>query len=254
MSYFNRFPEITYDFLNNGRKSTIPNIFRQIKIVNKRFDSIAVYEKYTIQEERPDQLSYKLYGTTDFYWTFFVVNESLRNVMNGWPLSSLALEESIIEKYPNHTITPYRDNLLDPKAYNSIAGKFPIGTTITGSVSGATGTILKRNTAMNQLVFAYTTGSPAFVSNDQIVGEDTSGVFYYINDKFDVREEKNSPQRYVDSTGEAFSNYLNIQQSGSIITYTDYENELNDEKREIRVIRKEYIEDFATNFRRLIND
>lgn len=253
MSYFNRFPYTTYDFLNNGKQSTIPNIFRQIKIVNKRFDSIAVYEKYVIQEERPDQLSYKLYDTTDFYWTFFIVNDSLRNAMNGWPLSSLALENYIDTTYPNFTITPYRD-VADDADYNSIAGKFPIGTTITGGTSGASATIVKRNSNLNQLVFSYDEGSASFLDNEAITGEDSNGVFYYINDKHDVRQEKYSPHHYENSTGTTFSNYLNTRQTGTIVTYADYENTVNDSKREIKVIRSQYIEEFAITFRRLINE
>ena len=49
--------------------------------------------------ERPDQLSHRLYETTDFYWTFFIVNDILKNGMIEWPLSNQALEKHIADTY-----------------------------------------------------------------------------------------------------------------------------------------------------------
>jgi hypothetical protein len=54
--------------------------------------------------ERPDTVSYHLYGTTNFYWTFFILNNELRAGLNSaWPLSSQQLEKMLEREYDAYT-------------------------------------------------------------------------------------------------------------------------------------------------------
>jgi len=253
MSFFSKLPKTSYDFYNTGRKSQIPDLFKQVKVVERRLDKVSIYQKYFIRDERPDQASFSLYGSTDFHWTFMLVNDNLRSAMNKWPLSDLVLTDFIEEKYVGHTITPYREP-SDAANFNSIAGQFPIGTVITGSSSGATATVTDRKPNLNQIVFTYDNGS-FLEGTDTFTGvaPDTS-VYQILNTKYDIRTHPNSAYRYEDLSGNTIINQENLQITTGIVTNTNYEVELNDEYKEIRVIKPEYIQQFASEFRKLTNE
>ena len=57
------------------------------------------YFDYEINgSERPDQVSYKVYGSTEFYWVILVTN-NIRNIWTEWPLGQSGFESFIINKY-----------------------------------------------------------------------------------------------------------------------------------------------------------
>ena len=58
------------------------------------------YQDYVIQNaERPEQLSYKLYRNPNYYWTFYLLNDHLRQ--GGWPLRNNEVYLKAQEYYPN---------------------------------------------------------------------------------------------------------------------------------------------------------
>lgn len=253
MSFFDRFPKTQYSFFGLNNPTAIPDLFRQVKLVEKRLDRISLYQKYFILGSRPDQVSLELYGSPDYYWTMFLVNDNLRQAMNKWPLTDLVLQDFINEKYVGYVLQPYRSP-SDASDYNSIAGQFPVGTVITGSGSGATATVRDRIADMNQIVFTYNTND-TFDAGDEFTGVDSDGVVYQLlNTDYNIREYRNAHQRYVDGDGETTINQLNLDISSGIVTYEEYEIEQNDALKEIRVIKPEYIEEFASVFRKLINE
>lgn len=252
MSYFSKFPKTEYNFFNNGGTSVIPDLFRQARVLDSYLDGPSAYQFYTIQGERPDQLSQKLYNTPEYYWTFFLVNDNLREGMNAWPMTQVALEEYIDDKYTNKVLRLYRLP-EDTITFNSIANIFPIGSTITGNISGTTAEILDRYPQTNQLVFKFTSGT-AFDPNDDLVGVDINGEEHIVLGKYEVRDEKNAVHHFEDSDGVRFNNTTNELQTANIITFAEFERQLNDERSNIRVIRSKYIEDFGITFRRLMNE
>jgi hypothetical protein len=247
MSYFNKFPKTGYDFFGNNQLTNIPDIFRQVRTVNKRFDSATPYQLYEISDERPDQLSYKLYGKTSYHWTFFIINESLSQGLSGWMMTHDQLQDYIETKYSGHTITQFRGR-DDSINKNSISGKYENGTILTGATSGAKAVVVDRAPEVNQLIINYTTDT-VFQKGEAISSSDGN----YIDGNYEVREYKNSVAYYVDENGDKVSNYENLYLPEKIVTYSEDEEIRNNESRFIRVIRKDYIEEFATEYRRLLN-
>ena len=74
MQYFKYFPKLQYDLDDNKATKEIVDVFRFAKIVsNTTVDDITLYSYYdVIDGERPDHVSQRLYGTPDYYWTFFL--------------------------------------------------------------------------------------------------------------------------------------------------------------------------------------
>lgn len=107
MSFFRNFPFVNYLFGDEVNPSVFQNLSTYIDIVDQVKDDISVYENYFIKDNvRPDVLSYELYGTLDYYWLFYLVNDSLRQ--QGWPLSETEIFSKAKEYYPNTTLFTYR--------------------------------------------------------------------------------------------------------------------------------------------------
>ena len=161
MPFFQQFPKIPYDFGSNGIDTNVVDLFRFVKANEQYFNEIATYIDYQIRDgERPDIVSNSLYGTPEYYWVFFLINEHLKNGISGWPMPDQELIEYIAEEYPGIMIEtrPYiardGDGLILPgeRGYpNSLANRFKFGETIFGSTSSARGIVISKNIQQSQL-------------------------------------------------------------------------------------------------------
>jgi len=117
INYFNKFPKVLFDVNNDGSFSVQVDITKTVDINTIDEDKITYYTFHEIQDgERPDNLSYNLYGTAQYYWTFFVVNDSLKEgLSNAWPLNSHAFEAMIINEYD-----PYSAITFNPILHESL--------------------------------------------------------------------------------------------------------------------------------------
>jgi len=84
-TFFQNFPLVNYNFGNEADTALFQNISAYIKIIDDLKDDVAFYTTVHIQDyDRPDSFSFKLYQTTEFYWTFYYLNDDIRE--SGWPL------------------------------------------------------------------------------------------------------------------------------------------------------------------------
>lgn len=110
-TFFSDFPKINLRFDNlNTNTISYTDIYRFIDVNELTISNYGQYEWYEIGDgERPDHVSNKLYGSPIFYWTFFIINERMKNGIHEWPLSDHALDKFINEKYNKYgvcTIVP----------------------------------------------------------------------------------------------------------------------------------------------------
>ena len=158
MPFFNQFPKLMYDFNRTGTSQQMVNIFRSVRPQSSLLNDPTLYKKFTIHDGmRPDILSEKLYGTTDYYWTFFIINDFLHDGLQAWPMSEEAMNEYIEKNYsgvalqftPN-MVTIDSDGTSVTK--NSIAGKLELGAFVYGLSSGAIGRIIRKDVDLNIIV------------------------------------------------------------------------------------------------------
>jgi len=103
MSFFRNFPLTAYKFGDELNPSIFQNITAYVNLINDISDDASFYEFYNIIDgERPDILSYKLYGSTNLYWSFFLANEKLR--IQGWPLTTSEIHQLAPIYYPHTTL------------------------------------------------------------------------------------------------------------------------------------------------------
>lgn len=220
--YFQYFPTIKYDAFNDGKGIEITNIFRTVKLKKELLDDVTLYTYYDINDgERPDVVSMRNYGTTDYYWTFFVVNDFLADGFVAWPKSTYDMNAYIDHKYDGMIIT-FSDD---------ISNKYQIGETITGLQSGASCIVLAKDATMKQVYTKTITGT--FSDGELALGQ-TSGSFATVHSSV---LHKDAPHHY-----ELDGVIVNADVVGAIpITYYEYENDINDKKTKIRIIRPQYV-------------
>lgn len=274
MPFFQQFPKTQFDFEGKGIDTTIVDLFRFIKAEDVLQDDLSVYAYYMVRNgDRPDVVSDVLYGTPDYYWTFFILNEHLKSGISGWPMSTEAFETYMDEEYPGTVIITrpqiVRDGFgLITEYRNSLAGKFTIGETITGLQSGATGRLVSKDTQLSQLLVQDVTGS--FIPNEFIRGSSSNNQVT----SYAVTSHRDAPHHYENAAGLISYNALYIDESklyvnGSYVNNTvdpavtdsalnpvsnyEYESQLNDDRANIRVVRPGQIYDFVKTFKEKLN-
>ena len=180
MAYFRNLPKIGYDFNRDGIIQNVVDIFRQVRPLQNFVDDVSAYKFYEVPNgQRPDICSRKLYGTSDYHWTFFILNEFLHDGIGVWPMSQENLFDYIkteyngvaietrpdIQRNTDGGITDFRD---------SLAGRFNVGEIAVGGLSGAKGTVTKKDLQNNQLIIQNITNGTAGV--DPISGGSNSSI------------------------------------------------------------------------------
>ena len=198
-NYFRRLPNLDYPSLLKNRESNTDfiqtkNLFRRTKIREDLFANFMQFDKYEIVgDERPDNVSEKVYGRDDLDWVVLLSNNII-DIKNELPLSQLQLNRFLSDKY-----TP--QELVSIHHYETLE--------------------LRDN--KNQLIL------PAGL----VVDEDFNLEYF--------------------SGGQVKStNSLVDGRPVRAVTFFDYENTLNDEKRNINVLKEEFLGLFLKDFKKIM--
>ena len=273
-NFFKQFPKVQYDFDRNGILQSMTDIFRHVKPLDNFIDESLGYRFYEIQDgERPDIVSQKIYGTPNYYWTLFVVNERLHDGYREWPMSQIDFSEYLDKKYEGVAIIPGRPSVtantdgIVISSNNSLGGRFTIGEVVQGQASNATGTLVQKNVDMHQVVLQNVNGNflgdanqveeiKGLLSDDSV---DTFKIYNYIDAPYQYYHQNDAEKRAV-----SYSNAFQDTSAGrastvdevniKFITNRQHENDLNDERSFIRYISPQYIQEFVRKYENLINE
>ena len=242
-NYFKNFGFAEYKFGNNTDIDLSQDLTKYVDLIDQIRNNISFTENYNILSgDRPDVVSHKLYGTMDYYWTFYLMNEHVR--LSGWPLNNDEILDQVKSKYPNRVLT----------TTSEIGALFPVGQVIEGQSSSAIGEIVKRNLDLGQLFVKLTQGTK-FTAGETISYVDTSAT--------------GSPTRTLSITGETeqYNAVHHYEDNGvqvdidpfsgpgvslTPITYRDRLESRNDALKEIVVIRPDQITTIVSEFQRFV--
>jgi len=242
-NYFKNFEYAEYRFGNNENLDLFKNLTQYVNLIDQIKNNVSFTEKFqVVSGDRPDTVSHQLYGTMDYYWTFYLMNDHLR--LSGWPLNNDEIFEKVKSKYPNRVLT----------TTSEIGALFPVGQVIEGQSSSAIGEIVKRNLDLGQLFVKLTQGTK-FTAGETISYIDTSAA--------------GSPTRTLSITGETeqFNAVHHYEDNGvhadidpfsgpglslTPITYRDRLEERNDELKEIVVIDPNSIVSVVGEFQKFL--
>lgn len=125
MSFFKQFPRIEYDVELNGIRRNVVDIYRYVDLIEEAADDVLAYKFVDVEDgERPDQLSQRLYGSPDYYWTFFITNDFLKDGISAWHKSSNELNDYIDYIYDDSyaVISVPQSGLLDQNDTTTLVG------------------------------------------------------------------------------------------------------------------------------------
>jgi len=101
--YFSNFPNNQYALkVNKAGQSKFIEIKDYFHLLTPRDDIFreeTLYTLYTVQDgERPDEISYKVYGDEKYYWVVLQINQ-ITDYYNQWTLSEEELRVFVYKKY-----------------------------------------------------------------------------------------------------------------------------------------------------------
>lgn len=247
MHFFKEFPKASYIFGNQldiGGAQVTTELFQDISrytdVIDQVKDNVSFHEKYYVLEnDRPDQVSFDLYGTTIYHWTFFLMNEHLRT--SGWPLTNSQLDSQVKKDFPHKFIT-VRDDLT---------GKFIPGQIARGLRSSATGEIQRRYLDLGTVVID---ANLPFLVGEAVGNVSPTAVGTAAVTVVSTGDEYLGPHHYEDVDG----NYVDIDPligpGAQLTEITHYDRYIkrNDSLKEIIVIKPEFIGEIVSAFHRAI--
>lgn len=252
-SYFDRIPKLKYDInrsLVNPKYETVTNIFFRIRVIQEVLDNIDSYFVAEIEEgETPEIIAEKVYKDSGANWIITIANNII-DPQWQWPLGYDEFQKYIIGKYgsvenaqtTNHhyemvvtrTLSP--DNITTERRYIVDKEKF----------------------TNNNLNVPYNYYLPSVVTldilaDDSVIKVDSS--LYTV----DSGAEQQDPGEYGLQPGSlAYAQYVNTYNiggktvvevvNGNAVTNYDYEDQLNESRRFIKIIKKEYYERIQDEF------
>lgn len=101
MDYFKYLPLTTYSYTSNTGGSydfVIRDITSHARIAERlKQTQVLLYDYIVSDEDRPDTVSVRLYGSPTFTWTILLVNNI--QTLYDWPLSTDEMTDYLISKY-----------------------------------------------------------------------------------------------------------------------------------------------------------
>jgi hypothetical protein len=245
--FFRNFPLVGYNFGDETTPAIFQDISAYIKIIDDIKDDIAFYTTVYIQDyDRPDNFSFKLYGTTEFYWTFYYLNDDIRE--SGWPLPQQDLLPKAKKDYPNFVVETTGD----------ISKSFLPGHVAKSATTE--GIVKKRYLDLGQIViaspvnFELDEGILPVVNGEQI-GSDQIAIKKSVEQYNSVHHYEDASKNYVDiglvPSGGGDAAYPSL--SGKTpITYFDRILAKNDSLREIKCLKPDVAVQVKSEFNKLL--
>lgn len=226
--YFSQFPKIPYSFnlTNEGKIAAVTNIFARFNINSSIVDNASAFYKYQVEDgDTPEIIAYKQYGDQELHWIIIMVNQ-ISDPLFDLPLQLNSLEEKIIKQYGYSSIanaysTIHHYELEVKNILSEVNG--PITTTTNTSIV----TLEQYNYSSNAIVT-----QPPNITN-------TKNVTFYANNS---------------NANSATVATLTIESVYKPVYVYDYEVELNESKRQIKILKPQYVESLIDEVGRVLND
>lgn len=126
--FFQQFPNTNYSIQNDAIQTNVKDYFRYVDVIDKLAQKSFSYQKVQVLDsERPDSLSLRLYGTTDYYWTFFIVNDFLKEGLSAWPKGDSEIKNHISKQFKD--LSAFRfpvESNLDGQGNRKLLNGIPI--------------------------------------------------------------------------------------------------------------------------------
>lgn len=277
--YFTNFPVVPYLFGDEDQPVAFQKLSKYVDTLDVFRESVSTYVEYEIRDfERPDTLAYSLYGKPEYEWTFFLMNERLREV--GWPMAAHELQLAAKNRYFKNYVAKLNVSTAEEMA--AFANIYNVGqkvtfaetTTAVGNLTTQLGLNITTQASLNITTQTVTTVAQlpgTVIHKDLDVGEITISmdnnqnpvgetVLSYVDGTNPVTlsntvYEYEGTHHYENADGEWVNKFLDpsdVTLNAIPVTNLEYLTGQNDEARKIRIIKKDNIEAIVGEFKRLM--
>jgi len=244
--YLDNFPRIDYSISEDKNVTeNVTNIFKRYAMLRDVLSNSGSYVLYEIEDnDTPEILAEKVYKDAGAGWMILYANK-IMDPQFDWPLSDINFKKYIIEKYGSvaNAQTSYHH-------YEKI-----VETRVGDQTYTRTYLVNKERLTENALDVPYTYFEP--YSNNYFLTADTLAVtadnVYFTVDHSNhfSYDDTSLPEYYSYEAHNVNDTTVFLNTYGRAVTNYDYELELNDNKKFIKVIKAQYYTQIMTEFRRL---
>lgn len=243
-SYLDSFPKIDYS-IGEDRNITesVTNIFKRYAILRDVLSNSTSYILYEIEDnDTPEVLAEKFYGDIGAGWIILYANKII-DPQFDWPLSDNNFKKYIIEKYGSisNATTTYHH-------YEKV-----VETRVGDQTYTRTYLVNKERLTENALNVPYTYYEP--YSNNYVLTADTAlittdNVYFTVDHSNHFSYDDTSlPEYYSYEAHNVNDTTVFLNTYGNAITNYDYEQQMNDNKKFIKVIKAEYFDQIMYEFK-----
>lgn len=213
--FFNRFPLIAYDIAGNqySNYQSATNIFYRLGFLREILGNISAYYEFIVSDTMtPEILAETIYGDPEAHWIILLTN-NIVDAQYEWPLKSDVFNKYIVDKYGSVATAQTRIHHYEK--------------------------VIQREESSSGI----TTETRFVINEDKLTDNDLTVPYDY----YDGLAETQSVETF------------NLQDDTTVvqisfreaITCYDYENDLNEKKRNIKLIKPEYYGQIRAEFDRL---
>lgn len=231
-NYFKNFPKVIYFFGNNDEPEVFQRLSTYSNIIDQFADQASAYTNYEIRDgDRPDALSNRFYGAPEYDFTFFLINEKLRE--QGWPMTNQQVVERAQSDFFKHYTCVLSISSGDSAA--EFADLYPVGTEVL--VGNKAGVVVRKNLDIGEIIVSsdsdLTTQTTLSYKNPDLTDPLQVGA-PLTNTKY----EYEGTHHYENDSAEWLDRWFDNLSGATIVTNLEYLIAQNDAAREIRVLKK----------------
>lgn len=251
-NYFAKFPTVAYLFGNEEQPVLYQKLTKYSDVIDQIREAVSAYTEYEIQDfERPDTLSYRLYGTSEYEWTFFLMNERLRET--GWPMPVQELYERIQTDFFKHYTAKLAVSTNPEVARLQVAqyaDLYPVGQQVI--LDGVhSGTVIRKNLDVGEI----TISSDDDITTSTLLAYEAPDPSQPLTSSTPLTNtvyEYEGTHHYENADGEWLDKYFDDLSGAVIKTNLEYLVDENDASKRIRLIKKNGIEAAVAEFKRAL--
>jgi hypothetical protein len=236
--FFNKFPVVRYDMerklYSYQNADVVTNVLFRVAIIREVLNNLSSYFEYTIaDDEKPEVLADKFYEDPEAHWVILYANE-IFDPQYDWPLDSRSFQKYLADKYRPQAEANLGTGIPDFRVVD-----WTRDTTNLNSVHHYEKIITRIN------------GSSDILDEKRIeINKSKNWQASQITAPFDVYDEMPEEAFYTyDLDGTTVTEKI----TKGFVTYYDYEDALNEKKRNIKVIKREYYMRILSEFNALTN-
>jgi hypothetical protein len=226
MSYFKSIPKVLYsfDFVNDSAVA-VSNIFSRFKVKQEVLNNAYAFYKFQLEDgDTPEIVAFQEYGDSKLHWIICMVNE-LEDPLFDFPLPINALENRIVKQYNYNTID---------EAYSDIHHYELVIEKTLNEVDGLTTVDTSRNIVTLEQYNYRTENLELKVLNSPTI---ETTVF---------RANNSDPNSTIVAT-------LTIKSTYRPVYVYNHEDELNETKRQIKMLKPEYVQAITSELQTILN-